>query len=168
MSLCGNTHLVWFIHLVFTLEWPGANHGPLPQAQLYKTPPSFSPTINLTLTELQLTQWRLQHASILLTVANGLDLSRVHQPPEVVLVVAAVEAQAQAGARQPHHGGDAGGRGVPGVLGLQLHTDLELVCRWSVGLKMSGMGGGQSEDFANECTSSGFSAESAQMQFAEG
>lgn len=82
--------------------------------------------------ELQLTQWRLQHPSVLLTVSYGLDFSRVHQPPEVILVITAIEAQAQARARQTHHRGDARGRGVPGVLGFQFHTDLEFICRWSV------------------------------------
>lgn len=82
--------------------------------------PRFYPTDNVGArwtVELQLTQGRLQHPSVLLTVAYGLDFSRVHQPPEVVLVIAAVEAQAEPRACQPHHGGDAGGGGVPGVLG---------------------------------------------------
>lgn len=67
--------------------------------------------------ELQLTQWRLQHPSILLTVSYGLDFSRVHQPPEVILVITAIEAQAEACACQTHHCGNASGGGVPGVLG---------------------------------------------------
>lgn len=78
-----------------------------------------------------LTQRGLEHASILLTAADGLDLGRVHQAPEVVLVVAAIEPEAKAGACQPHHRGDAGGRGVAGVLRLQLHACFELIQWWS-------------------------------------
>lgn len=39
-----------------------------------------------------LTQGWLQHASILLTATDGLDLRRVHQAPEVVFVVTSIEA----------------------------------------------------------------------------
>lgn len=74
-----------------------------------------------------LTKRWLQHASALFTVADWLDLRGVHEAPEVVLVVRPVEAQPQPRARQAHHCGDAGGRGVSGVLGLQLHPGLELV-----------------------------------------
>lgn len=42
-----------------------------------------------------LTKWWLQHASVLLTVANRLDLRGVHQAPEVVLVVRPVQTQPQ-------------------------------------------------------------------------
>jgi len=76
-----------------------------------------------------LTEWRLQHASVLLTVAYWLDLRGVHEAPEVVLVVRPVQAQPQPRARQAHHCGDAGGRGVPWVQGFQLHPCLELVER---------------------------------------
>lgn len=41
-----------------------------------------------------LTQRGLQHVSIPLTGSNGLDVQRVHQPPEVVGVITAVETQA--------------------------------------------------------------------------
>lgn len=69
----------------------------------------------------------LQHPAALLTVANGLDLGRVHQAPEVVLVVGAVQAQAEPRPRQAHHRGDAGGRGVARVLSLQFHAGFELI-----------------------------------------
>lgn len=74
-----------------------------------------------------LTKRWLQHASVLLTVANWLDLWGVHQAPEVVLVVGPIQAQPQAWACQAYHRCDAGGCGVPRVLGLQLHPRLELV-----------------------------------------
>lgn len=76
-----------------------------------------------------LTKRWLQHASVLLTVADWLDLRGVHQAPEVILVVGPVQAQPQPRACQAHHCGDAGGRGVSRVLGLQLHPCLELV-KW--------------------------------------
>lgn len=75
------------------------------------------------------TKRRLQHASVLLTVSDWLDLRGVHQPPEVVLVVGAIQAQAQSGAGKTHHCRDAGGGGVPRILGLQLHPGLELIER---------------------------------------
>lgn len=40
-----------------------------------------------------LTQRGLQHVSVLLASADGLDVGGVHQPPKVVAVVAAVQAQ---------------------------------------------------------------------------
>lgn len=42
-----------------------------------------------------LTQRRLQHISVLFTGADRLDVGRVHQPPEVVAVVAAVQAETE-------------------------------------------------------------------------
>ena len=82
-----------------------------------------------------LTQRRLQHAAVLLTVADGVDLRGVRQAPEVVLVVGAVEAEAEPRPRQPHHRGDAGGGGVAGVQGLQLHARLELIQRGAGALR---------------------------------
>uniref|UniRef100_A0A803JMT1 Transposase Tc1-like domain-containing protein n=1 Tax=Xenopus tropicalis TaxID=8364 RepID=A0A803JMT1_XENTR len=43
-----------------------------------------------------LTQRRLQHVTLLLTSANLLNITRVHQPPEVILVIAAIQSQTQA------------------------------------------------------------------------
>lgn len=74
-----------------------------------------------------LTKGRLQHASVFLTVSDWLDLWGVNQAPEVILVVGPIQAQAQPWAGQTYHRGNAGGRGVPRVLGLQLHPSLELI-----------------------------------------
>lgn len=75
-----------------------------------------------------LTQGRLQHAAVLLAVTHGMNLIvAVHQSPEVVLVVRAVQAQPEARPQGAHHRGDAGRGQVPGVKRLQLHANLELI-----------------------------------------
>lgn len=73
------------------------------------------------------TQRRLQHVSVLLAGSYWLDVQGVHQSPEVVGVVAAVEAQAEPDARHAHHRGDADGGGVPRVASLQLHPSFKVI-----------------------------------------
>lgn len=66
----------------------------------------------------------------------------VHQSPEVVLVVRAVQAQPEARPQGAHHRGDAGRGQVPGVKRLQLHANLELILgRDLVLLEALGRGG---------------------------
>lgn len=77
--------------------------------------------------QLVLTQWGLQHVSIPLAGSNGLDVRGVHQPPEVVGVVAAVQTQAETSAHHAHDGGDAHRVGVARVPRLQFHPCLEVI-----------------------------------------
>lgn len=63
---------------------------------LYKTPTTFTVSVLLVAVLWYiLTQRWLQHPSLLLTAAYGLDLRGVHQAPEVVLVVGPVQTQPQ-------------------------------------------------------------------------
>lgn len=74
-----------------------------------------------------LTQRGLQHVSVFLTGSDGLDIRGVHQPPEVVAVVAPVQSQTQTDSGQAHHSGDAHGSGISWVVGLQFHSHLEVI-----------------------------------------
>lgn len=83
----------------------------------------------------ELTQRWLQHVSVPLTRPDRLDVGRVDQPPEVVGVVAAVQAQTQANTHHAHHRCDADGVGVAWVPCLEFHTCFEFVGRRDSGLQ---------------------------------
>lgn len=74
-----------------------------------------------------LTQWGLQHVSVLLARSYGLNIRGVDQPPEVIGVVAAVQAKAEPDSCYAHHCGDADGGGVTRVASFQLHPSLKVV-----------------------------------------
>ena len=82
-----------------------------------------------------LTQRRLQQAPGVLTVADGMQVSGVHKPPEVVLIIAAVQAQSQPRTLEVDDGRNARRRQVTRVRRFQLHPSLELVRRWNSSLK---------------------------------
>lgn len=52
-------------------------------------------------------KWRLQHAAILLTVANRTDFDRIDQTPKVILVVATVETYPQSWSQHTDHRSNA-------------------------------------------------------------
>lgn len=93
-----------------------------------------------------LTQWRLQHVSIPLAGSNGLNVRRVHQPPEVVSVVAAVETQAQTSAHHAHDGGNAHRVGIARVTRLQFHSCLEVIGGRNSGLQHIDRSSGQPDE----------------------
>lgn len=80
------------------------------------------------------TQRRLQHVSVLLAAADGLDVRGVHQPPEVVAVVAAVQTETQAHPGEAHHRGDAHRGGIARVVGFEFHAHFEIIGRGHAGL----------------------------------
>lgn len=75
-----------------------------------------------------LTQGRLKHAAVLLAVTHRMNLIvAVHQSPEVILVVRAIQAQAETWPQGAHHRGNTGRGQVSGVKCLQFHANLELI-----------------------------------------
>lgn len=85
-------------------------------------------------------QRRLQHPTVPLAVADGFDLTRVDEAPEVVFVVAAVKPQPQPRSQHAHDRRDANRIHIARIDGLKLHPDFKFVLRWVEGL-LEALGG---------------------------